>query len=275
MIPIRTLTEVSSFLYRPGGARMIRRLLTKFMDEVNVVRKPPVIISASGYRYGPKPQTQTLAEQIATQLADQIVAGIYQPEQRILEQEIAAEFAVSRGPVRDALRILENQGLVTILPRRGAQITQLTVEEVYEIFDIRAALHGLRSRLLAEMPERMSLVAALERGVKQLVDCAGDPNRTEEYIDTSFMLSSLLTSHSKYPRLSAIIGSLASQTRRYSRLGLLTPERRKQSSENWKMLAKAIHTGDGLSAETIGRQLVLDSRDAAVYELRGRLENRG
>jgi DNA-binding GntR family transcriptional regulator len=69
------------------------------------------------------PLTQSLSEQIAAQLSERIVTGLYAPGQRIMEQAIAAEFAVSRGPVREALRLLERDGLVTILPRRGAQIT--------------------------------------------------------------------------------------------------------------------------------------------------------
>ena len=96
----------------------------------------------------------SLPEQIAAQLASRITAGAYAPGQRILEQALAAEFGVSRGPVRDALRLLEKDGLVTILARRGAQVTKLTIQEVREIFDIRVALNGLRDRGIAEDPER-------------------------------------------------------------------------------------------------------------------------
>src|SRR3954468_13668215 len=84
----------------------------------------------------------SLPEQIAAQLAARITAGTYQPGQRIMEQALAAEFSVSRGPLRDALRLLEKDGLVTIIARRGAQVTKLSIQEVREIFDIRVALNG-------------------------------------------------------------------------------------------------------------------------------------
>ena len=96
------------------------------------------------------PLTQSLPEQIAARLSERIVSGAYTPGRRILEQAVAAEFAVSRGPVREALRLLEKEGLVIILARRGAQVTNPTIAEVNEIFDIRAMLNGLRDRMMAE-----------------------------------------------------------------------------------------------------------------------------
>ena len=71
--------------------------------------------------------TQSLPEQIAARLAERIVSGAYAPGQRILEQAVAEEFAVSRGPVREALRLLEKDGLVMILARRGAQVTNPSI----------------------------------------------------------------------------------------------------------------------------------------------------
>lgn len=74
--------------------------------------------------------TLTVPEQIAASVGERIISGALPPRARILEQELAAEFAVSRGPVRDAVRILEREGLVTILARRGAVVTDLSATEV-------------------------------------------------------------------------------------------------------------------------------------------------
>ena len=79
--------------------------------------------------------TLTVPEQIAARIGDRIIAGDLAPGSRIVEQELAAEFEVSRGPIRDALRILEREGLVTILARRATVVTQLTTDEVREIFE--------------------------------------------------------------------------------------------------------------------------------------------
>mgnify|MGYP000119534041 CR=1 FL=1 len=61
--------------------------------------------------------TLTVSEQIAARLGDRILSGAMAPGARIGEQELADEFAVSRGPIREALRILEREGLATLLPR--------------------------------------------------------------------------------------------------------------------------------------------------------------
>lgn len=210
------------------------------------------------------PLTQSLAEQIAAQLSRRIVSGAYAPGQRIFEQAIAAQFAVSRGPVREALRLLEKDGLVTILPRRGAQVTDLSVDEVREIFDIRAALNGLRDRQLAEQPARLKLLPLIEAEVGKLARLAREAGDGARYVETVFELNHLLNEATPNKRLSSILGALALQTLRYSRLGLSTPERRRQSVKNWQQLARAIRDGDGEAAQLAAERRVRDSRDAAI-----------
>ena len=214
------------------------------------------------------PLTQSLPEQIAARLSERIVSGTYAPGQRVMEQAIAEEFEVSRGPVREALRLLEKEGLVMILPRRGAQVTNPTIAEVHEIFDIRAMLNGLRDRLIAESPHREQLIPVLEQEITRLAQTADAPGAGDEYIEIVLRLNRLLTQTAGNRRLQAILGSLAVQTVRYTRLGLSTPQRRRQSVRHWQRLLQAIRDGDGDAAERIARQRVIDSRDAAVEHLR-------
>lgn len=213
------------------------------------------------------PLTQSLPEQIAARLSERIVSGAYRPGQRIMEQAVAVEFEVSRGPVREALRLLEKDGLVIILARRGAQVTNPTIAEVNEIFDIRAMLNGLRDRTIAESPQREQLLPALEQGITRLEQTAGMPGPGDEYIDIVLKLNRLLTHAAGNRRLQAFLGSLAVQTVRYTRLGLSTPQRRQQSVQNWQRLLRAIREGNGDEAERIARQRVSDSRDAAIEQL--------
>jgi DNA-binding GntR family transcriptional regulator len=213
------------------------------------------------------PLTQSLPEQVAARLSERITAGVYAPGRRVMEQEISSEFGVSRGPVREALRLLEKDGLVTFLPRRGAQVTRLSIAEVREIFDIRAALNGLRDRQIAENPGRAELLPKLEQAVARLTELAQNPGDVEEYVETVFELNQLLNDSAPNRRLRAILASLALQTLRYSRLGLSTPERRQQSVGNWQRLVKAVRGGDGLEAQRAAEQRVIDSRDAAIKEL--------
>jgi len=213
----------------------------------------------------PPALTQSLAEQIAAKLCTDILAGDYAPGQRIMEQTVAWTFAVSRGPVREALRLLEKDGLVSILPRRGAQVTNPTIAEVYEIFNIRAMLNGLRDRMIAESPTRVELLPQLAQEIECLRVSATETDNG--YIDTVIRLNQWLTQVAGNARLQAILSALAIQTVRYTRLGLATPERRALSVGHWQATLIAIRNGDGPGAERIARQRVLDSRDAAATQL--------
>lgn len=213
------------------------------------------------------PLTQSLAEQIAARLSERIVSGAYAPGQRIMEQAVAAEFQVSRGPVREALRLLEKDGLVTILARRGALVTKLSIEEVKEIFDVRAVLNGLRDRAIAEDPDRERHLPLLEKEIANLTRLARDAVQGDAYVDAVARLNRLLGQMLRNRRLKLILDSLALQTLRYSQLGLSTPQRRRQSVQHWQKLLKAIRDGDGTEAERIARQRVNDSRDAAISRL--------
>jgi DNA-binding GntR family transcriptional regulator len=225
------------------------------------------LLAASGLARASAALTSSLPEQISTRLSERIVAGSYTPGQRIMEQALAAEFAVSRGPVREALRLLERDGLVTILARRGAIVTDPSIAEVKEIFDVRAMLNGLRDRLIAEDPQRAAVLAVLEPEVARLERFARDAKKGREYVEAVWTINRLLTEACANTRLKKILDSFARQTLRYSQLGLSTPQRRRESVHHWQQLVEAIRRGDGAAAERIARERVTDSRDGAIRAL--------
>ena len=149
----------------------------------------------------------------------------------------------------------------------GVQTCALPISEVREIFDIRAALNGLRDRQIAEDSGRASVLPALEEKVARLARLAVDPAAAVEYVDTVFELNQMLNGAVPNQRLRRILSTLALQTVRYSRLGLSTPERRQQSAANWQRLVKAVREGNGTEAQRAAERRILDSRDAAIREL--------
>lgn len=88
----------------------------------------------------PRQRQGTAPDTIAATLRAEIVSGETKPGTLLRQENLAARFAVSRIPVRDALRLLEAEGLVTIATNRGAQVTQLSRDEVAEIFHLRMLL---------------------------------------------------------------------------------------------------------------------------------------
>ena len=105
------------------------------------------------------------------QIADRIFAGIardaYASGDRVREETLAERFEVSRGPVREALRILEKDAVVRTLPNKGAHVTQLSAEGVRDIFEIRRKLSGAAiSRPNAD--QAASLATAFEPDIQTL-----------------------------------------------------------------------------------------------------------
>ena len=205
----------------------------------------------------------SVPEQVAERISQAILHGDYQPGQRIPEQSIADQYQISRGPVREALRLLESEGVIEILPRRGAHVTSLTVEEVTDIFNIRAALIGLSVRLASEnmQPDQLS---QMKSWVSRLGKICTEPDATEEYVSISFRVSLFVGRICGNERLYEMLRSLSRQTVRYTALGLATPARRRRSARNWRAMLRAIQQGDGDAAERASRTLVEESRDAAI-----------
>ncbi|MGB3714450.1 MAG: GntR family transcriptional regulator [Candidatus Promineifilaceae bacterium] len=93
------------------------------------------------------PITRTVKSSLGDNLRDDILRGDLLPGQNIRLEEIAARFDVSTTPVREALRDLEAEGLVTIFPHRGAIVTQLSAKDLRDVYDIRATLEAMATRL--------------------------------------------------------------------------------------------------------------------------------
>jgi DNA-binding GntR family transcriptional regulator len=92
------------------------------------------------------PLQRTLSDYIADQLRQTILADQFSPKERLVEQEIAESMQTSRGPVRDALKILENEGLIVRQSHRGAYVAQLHPEDFMEVYTLREALETLAIR---------------------------------------------------------------------------------------------------------------------------------
>jgi DNA-binding GntR family transcriptional regulator len=231
---------------------------------------PDVRRDESRERFGwsPRPGAAALSlpEQIAEALGGAIIAGRLEPGERMQEGDIAEQFSVSRGPAREALRILERDGLVQFQARRGARVTMLTVDEVAEVFEVRGALLGVAARRLAAQTERQD-TADIERRIARLAALAREDD-ADRYVAAVHELNLLLAKACGSALLKGMFFSLAHRTLRYTRLGLATPARRSQSARNWRRLWSTIQAGDATGAQEQAEALVLASRDTAISRLR-------
>jgi DNA-binding GntR family transcriptional regulator len=119
---------------------------------------------------------RTLPEQVAEELGAEIVGGRRKSGERLIELDLAQRFGVSRGPIREAIRILERRRLVDLQPRRGAYVRPLSLKSVADLFNVRMALSLLAVRTMATAPVE-SYIETLGRRCAELHGMveAGDP----------------------------------------------------------------------------------------------------
>lgn len=90
-----------------------------------------------------------LREVIFDTLREAIIVGELKPGERLMEVQLAEKMGVSRTPVREAIRKLELEGLVNMIPRKGAHVADLSVKDIMDVLEVRATLDGLASHLAA------------------------------------------------------------------------------------------------------------------------------
>ncbi|MGE4370337.1 MAG: GntR family transcriptional regulator [Burkholderiaceae bacterium] len=210
--------------------------------------------------------TLTAPEQIAVQIGDDIIEGTLAAGAPLNETQLADSFAVSRGPIRDAIRILEREGLVTIYPRRGAVVANLTLDEVKEVFEIRAGLFEIVARKIAHShtPEFLAILAA---GVEKLEQLATLDNDRGKYAQTSYRLSILAVRNCNNARLAQMLTSISLQTLRYSYIGFQSKSRREESAKLWRRGLTALQNGDEATYIAVARERIERSAHAIVQRL--------
>jgi DNA-binding GntR family transcriptional regulator len=91
-----------------------------------------------------------LREVIFNSLREAIILGELKPGQRLMEVQLAEKMGVSRTPVREAIRKLELEGLVDMIPRKGAHVAELSIKDIMDVLEVRASLDGLAASLASE-----------------------------------------------------------------------------------------------------------------------------
>ncbi|MEX0755475.1 MAG: GntR family transcriptional regulator [Actinomycetota bacterium] len=119
---------------------------------------------------------RSLAEDAADRIREQILAGGFTQGEHLVEARIAEQLNVSRGPVREAFKLLRAEGLLEEEPRRGTFVVSVTAADVREIYGLRAAIEGRAAKLLAKKGEAPSIsrLRKLSETIEKAV-ADGDP----------------------------------------------------------------------------------------------------
>jgi len=190
------------------------------------------------------------AERIREALEQSILLGEREPGSRLDETRLAERFAVSRTPVREALRLLAASGLVEHRPHRGVFVRVPDVHELAEMFEVMAELEGLCGRLVARRADSRDL-ARLERLAD---DCerALSSGDADHYYRENERLHAALYELSGNGYLAERASALHHRLQPYRRLQLRVPMRLRESMREHRAVVAAIVAGD---AEAAAREL--------------------
>ena len=117
-------------------------------------------------------EPKLLSEDIADSIKTAIIKGKFKPGEKISEGDLAESMGISRTPLREAFRKLENEGFIKIIPRKGAVVADIDAEEAISLYEIKSTLEGLAARLAAaNMKEKdISKLEKINDELKELID---------------------------------------------------------------------------------------------------------
>ena len=207
-----------------------------------------------------------LPRNIAEQLKQLIYAGEFKAGDRLNEAALATRMGTSRGPIREAIRILTGTGLVTPVVNRGVFVRQVSIREMLEIYDLRALVFGFAAERAAE-----NITDETRRQFESLLDRmeqssqAGDSNA---YYDLNIQFHALILQLANSARAHQLYDSYVKELHLYRRQNFNTPGNMRRSNIEHRRIYEAIAKGNPAKAKAAaeehinaGRQRLLASAD--------------
>jgi phosphonate utilization transcriptional regulator len=207
-------------------------------------------------------QSSSLTTVVQQEIERAILQGEFAPGSKLIEAALAERMGVSRGPVREAFRMLEEAGLVRNEKNRGVFVRDIPIDEAVEIFDLRAAMDELVGRRLAkhitpvQMKELKGLVDAMEKAVK------AEDARQYHLLNLTF--HDRLVEMAGNSKLTSIYRKLIKELSLFRRLNLADGWLLPISASEHRQIIKAIASGDEQAAGRAMFDHVMDSKERTI-----------
>jgi len=207
-----------------------------------------------------------LRETVCEALREAIRRGVLEPGERLMEVQLAEELGISRTPVREAIRKLEQEGYVIMIPRRGTYVSNVSERDVKEIFEIRSALESLSTGLAAMRIESEEL----DRLRALLTEIEGHIQRhdIDKIVATDIEFHGLLYQVSRNERLVGIISNLKEQLARFRTLSMSYPGRLQETLEEHRAMVEAIADGDVEAARDAAERHMEQAEETLLKAMR-------
>jgi DNA-binding GntR family transcriptional regulator len=219
--------------------------------------------SAPGSEHLPAPlkigeQHPQLFAVVRDKLRERILSGEFTPGDRLVEGRLSDEMGVSRIPVREALRALAAEGLVTIEPRRGASVSVLSDAAAYDMVEVRATLEGLNAKLAAQRRDKDT--AARLRNFLEEGSVAARADSLDSFLALNSQFHETLATIAGNVVLTELLRSLRDRTAL-----LFAPSNMRRARQNWEehaQILNAVIAGNGDLAALLASQHVHNAATA-------------
>jgi phosphonate utilization transcriptional regulator len=208
-------------------------------------------------------QAHSLTTAVHAEVERLILDGTLAPGAKLTEALLAAQLGVSRGPIREALRMLEEAGLVRQEKNRGAFVRSIPLDEAAEIFDLRAMIEESAGRQLAASlrPEQLKELRAMVEQMERLVKDGHQTDASEPYHRLNLAFHDRLVELVGNRKLTTLYRRLVKELSLFRRLNLADGRQMPVSASEHRAILKAITAGDAEAAGLALRQHVLESKE--------------
>jgi len=199
----------------------------------------------------------SVVDVVTSDLRHKIIRGVLASGQRIKEVDIARELDTSRPPIRESFKILESEGLITIKPRKGAFVSEVTQKDIWEIYTVYAALTDLAIELAIEKISANDIVK-LENCIKKMEEGLQKPDDVENYHKYHRIFHESILQIADNNRLIKICTSLNNQTLKFSKIIYSNKEYRMASFQKHQEILDTIRRKDKDQAKRVSYQHILE-----------------
>ena len=204
----------------------------------------------------------SLRGRVFSKLRADILSGKYKDHEELKEVAIGEELGVSRTPVREAFRQLELEGLIQIIPNKGAYVTGITAKDVQDIYMIRSLLEGLCARWATEHITEMQL-EELEENV-YLADFHASKGHLDQMADLDNRFHHILYEACNSRQLERLLVDFHEYVIRVRKKTLSNGGRGKRSNDEHRQIMEAIKAKDGRRAEELAHEHMINAYDNMV-----------
>jgi len=208
-----------------------------------------------------------LREIVFETLREAIITGVLKPGERLMEVQLAEEMGVSRTPVREAIRKLELENFVVMVPRKGAYVADISTKDIVDVFEIRAALETLAAGLAAERITDEEL-----EELQRILVLNAESKTLEELVTVDTKFHDVLYRASRNERLVQIISNLREQIQRFRSTTLATPGRMKNTLEEHKRIVDAVSERNVALAQRLAQEHI-ENAENSMLELIAKIKS--